>query len=102
MADTGVAAAARAAGYNAVFATDHDRGSSFQISSNNGNYVSYSETLTTRWKKQTSGSLSGSSNSEVATPLHSGTKSLRVSATSSSTGGPSSSTTAVRRADLVL
>ena len=35
--------------YNAVFLTDHDRGSGFQISGDNGNKISVPEKLNNNW-----------------------------------------------------
>jgi hypothetical protein len=86
-ADLGVnSAKAQAAGYNAVFLTDHDRAASFQIQGANGNYLSYRDALSGRWTAKTGGTLSSSANSTVPSPVHSGTASLHVSAASSSSG----------------
>ena len=49
-ADIGVdAAKAKAQNYNAVFLTDHDRGSGFQIGGDNGNKISVPEQLNNNW-----------------------------------------------------
>jgi chitodextrinase len=86
-ADLGVISAkAQAAGYNAVFLTDHDRAASFSIDHANGNYLDLTDTLGTRWTQRNKGTLSGFANSIVSSPVHSGTGSLHVNAASSSTG----------------
>ena len=54
-------------GYNAVFLTDHDRGSSFQIQGSNGNYLSYSDALSGRWTPKPTGLQP-----VVSSPTHSG------------------------------
>jgi hypothetical protein len=86
-ADLGVdALKAKNAGYNAVFLTDHDRAGSFQIQGTNGNYLSFTESLSSRWFQKTMGSVTSFSNSTATAPVHSGSASLHVSATSSSSG----------------
>ena len=55
-ADIGINAAVdKANNYNAVFLTDHDRMSSFQIQGANGNYLSYTDALSGRWIQKTTG-----------------------------------------------
>jgi hypothetical protein len=85
--DIGLAAAqARSAGYNAVFFTDHDRAASFQVQGANGNYLSYSDTLSGRFTAKTRGSLTSQAASTVSSPVHSGSASLHLKATSSTSG----------------
>ena len=86
-ADLGVISAkAQAAGYNAVFLTDHDRAASFQIQGANGNYLSFADGLSGRWTAKNVGTLSSSANSTVSSPVHTGTGSLHVKAESASSG----------------
>ena len=86
-ADLGVTTAkARAAGYNAVFLTDHDRAESFQIQGANGNYTSFTDALSGRWTAKSAGTLSSFANSAASSPVHSGTGSLHVGAASTSSG----------------
>lgn len=86
-ADPGIVAAnAKAQGLDAVFLTDHDRQASFQIQGANGNILTFSNSLSGRWKAKALGSLSSSSAGTVSSPVHSGTGSLHVQATSSSSG----------------
>ncbi|MGN6799153.1 MAG: CBM96 family carbohydrate-binding protein [Gaiellaceae bacterium] len=88
-ADIGVdAAKAKLQNYNAVFVTDHDRGSGFQIAGDNGNKISATEQLNTNWisKLLPSTLPSGSSGIQPSSvqspsPVHSGTYSLHVKAT---------------------
>ncbi len=85
-ADLGIdAAMAKAANYNAVFLTDHDRMSGFEISGTNGNYLSYRDSLSSRWSTGTGPSPlptgSSTTNAVVTSPVHSGTNSLHIAAT---------------------
>src|SRR5690242_9962565 len=48
------AALAKQQNYNAVFLTDHDRGSGFQVGGGNGNVLKFSDTLSTRFTSKTS------------------------------------------------
>src|SRR3954469_270398 len=86
-ADIGVdAAKAKAANYNAIFLTDHDRGSGFQIVGDNGNKISVPEQLNLNWtsKLLPSNLPSGSSGilpTAVTSPVHSGTYSIHFKAT---------------------
>ena len=88
-ADIGVdAAKAKLQNYNAVFLTDHDRGSGFQIAGDNGNKISVPEQLNTNWtsKLLPSSLPSGSSGIQptaVQSPVHSGTYSIHFKATAS-------------------
>src|SRR3954462_13680340 len=88
-ADIGVdAAKAKLQNYNAVFLTDHDRGSGFQISGDNGNKISVAEQLNGNWtSKLLPTNLPNGSSGIVPTavqspsPVHSGTYSIHVKAT---------------------
>jgi hypothetical protein len=71
--------------YNAIFVTDHDRLSSFSIQGANRNYIDYHDALSGRWLPKTLGSTSSSTNAVVTSPVHSGTNSLHLAVTSSST-----------------
>jgi hypothetical protein len=85
-ADLGLDAALdKSQNYNAVFITDHDRLNSFSIQGANGNYVDYRDALSGRWLPKTLGSVSASTNAVVTSPVHSGTNSLHLAVTSSST-----------------
>ena len=85
-------------GYNAVFLTDHDRLSSFQIAGANGNFLSYSEDLSTRFTAKISGT--GSTPTVVTTQHHGGTKSLHLAATSNTASNARSFVYADRGAGL--
>jgi hypothetical protein len=85
-ADLGLDAAIdKSLNYNAVFVTDHDRLNSFSIEGANGNYLDYHDALTGRWLPKTLGAASSSTNAVVTSPVHSGTNSLHLAVTSSST-----------------
>jgi hypothetical protein len=84
-ADLGIDAALdKSLNYNAVFVTDHDRLNSFSIEDANGNYLDYHDALTGRWLRKTVGATSSATNAVVSSPVHSGTNSLHLAATSSS------------------
>jgi chitodextrinase len=86
-ADIGIdAAVAKSRGYNAVFLTDHDRLSGFQIQGANGNFLSYTDTLSGRWtgKSAPTPTLPAGSlvtNAVTTSRFHSGTSSLHLAAT---------------------
>src|SRR4051812_6366813 len=88
-ADIGVdAAKAKLQNYNAVFLTDHDRGSGFQISGDNGNKISVPEQLNNNWTSKLlpaslPGGSSGTPRTAVQSPVPSGTYAIHVSATAS-------------------
>ena len=71
--------------YDAIFLTDHNGASSFQINNLTANYMAFDDTYT-RWDLGTYGSLSSSTNQLVSTPVNTGTQSLRLRSTSSGTG----------------
>src|SRR5690242_1157970 len=87
-----VAHNAAAAGYNAIFVTDHNLASTFEINHLTANHLVMEDSYT-RWTAATSGSLSSSSNAFVTSPVHSGTSSLHLAATSSSAGQSFASST---------
>lgn len=70
-------------GYDAIFLTDHNGGSSFQINNLTANHMAFEDDYT-RWDLGTYGSLSTSTNELVSTPVKTGTQSLHLR--SSSTG----------------
>jgi Big-like domain-containing protein len=87
-ADIGLdATLAKNAGYNAVFLTDHDRLSSFQINGQNGNILTYADSLSTKFIKKTLPSKlpagSSATNEISTTEVHGGTSSLHLAATAS-------------------
>ncbi|HEX6287729.1 MAG TPA: hypothetical protein VFZ66_00990 [Herpetosiphonaceae bacterium] len=89
-ADIGIhAQAAQTAGYNALFLTDHNGGSSFHINNLTANHMIFEDAYT-RWETATFGSLSSSTNALVSTPVNSGSKSLRLRAVSSNGAGETS------------
>ena len=84
--DLGVLAAkGTAAGYNALFLTDHNLGSSFPINSLTANHFVFEDSYT-RWTTGTYGSLSSSTDALASSPVHSGSKSLHLAASSSGSG----------------
>jgi hypothetical protein len=89
-ADIGIhAQAAQAAGYNALFLTDHNGGSSFHINNLTANHMVFEDTYT-RWETATFGALSSSVNTLVTTPVNTGSASLRLRAASSDQSGETS------------
>src|SRR2546428_9868249 len=81
--------AAKNAGYNAIFLTDHNLGSNFPISGLTANYMLLDEptgTFFRRWTPATYGSLSSRTDAVVTSPVFSGIHSLLLSSTSSSGG----------------
>lgn len=76
---------AKAAGYQAVFVTDHGLGSSFEINHLTANHMVLEDDLT-RWATSRAGSTSSSTNTFASSPVHSGTKSLHLAATSGTAG----------------
>jgi hypothetical protein len=76
---------AQSLGYDAIFLSDHNGGSSFQINNLTANNMRFEDSYT-RWDVGTFGSLSSSVNSLANTPVNSGTKSLWLRAVSSSYG----------------
>src|SRR3989475_7557904 len=80
--------AAKNAGYNAIFLTDHNLGSNFPVSGLTANYMLLDEptgTFFRRWTPATYGSLSSSTDDVVTSPVFSVTHSLLLS-TPSRTG----------------
>jgi len=85
-ADVGIdAAVAQSRGYNAVFLTDHDRMSGFQIQGANGNFLSYTDKLSGRWTAKSAPTPlpvgSAATNEVSSTHVHSGSSSLHLAAT---------------------
>lgn len=71
-------------GYDAIFLTDHNGASSFQINNLTANYMAFDDTYT-RWDPGTYGSLSATSNKLVSTPVNTGSQSLQLRSSSSGT-----------------
>jgi hypothetical protein len=76
----------RALGFNAVFVTDHDRGSDFQIKGATANSLTLQDAIGAWEGPRKSGTSSSSTNAFVTSPVHSGTRALRLAATSDSSG----------------
>src|SRR5215212_11236178 len=74
-----------ASGYDAIFLTDHNGGSSFQVNNLTANHMAFEDTYT-RWEVGTYGSLSATTNALASTPIHTGTQSLRLKSSSSTSG----------------
>src|SRR5215213_4674663 len=72
-------------GYDAIFLTDHNGGSSFQINNMTANYMAFEDAYT-RWDLGTYGSQSATSNNLVSTPVKTGTQSLHMRSSSSEIG----------------
>ena len=84
--DVGIhATAAKALGYNALFLTDHNGGSSFHINNLTANHMVFEDSYT-RWEKGAFGTVSSSTNELVSSPVNTGTRSLRLRASSSGYG----------------
>ncbi|RPI94887.1 MAG: DNRLRE domain-containing protein [Chloroflexi bacterium] len=84
--DIGIhAQAAQAQGYDALFLSDHNGGSSFQINGLTANHMVFEDTYT-RWDMGTYGTLSATTNALASTPVNTGTQSLHLASSSSSTG----------------
>src|SRR5919108_2147904 len=72
-------------GYDAIFLTDHNGGSSFQINNLTANHMVFEDSYT-RWDLGTYGSLSSTTNELVSNPVNTGTQSLHLRSSSSGTG----------------
>ncbi|MBK5330335.1 MAG: PHP domain-containing protein, partial [Ilumatobacteraceae bacterium] len=84
--DIGIhAVAAKAQGYNALFLTDHDGGSSFLINNETANHRVFEDKLT-NWTAATFGTQSSSTNALVTSPVASGTSSLHLASASTTYG----------------
>jgi hypothetical protein len=76
---------AKASGYNAVFVTDHGLASEFPINTLTANHMVFEDSYT-RWTTATYSSLSSQTNSLASTPRNTGSSSLHLQASSSSSG----------------
>src|SRR5215213_2636700 len=86
LADVGIISqAGQARGYDAIFLTDHQHASEFPISTWKANRVTFDEGYD-RWLSGTSGTPSATTNALASTPVNTGTRSLHLKSTSSSTG----------------
>ncbi|MEY2581865.1 MAG: cellulose 1,4-beta-cellobiosidase, partial [Ilumatobacteraceae bacterium] len=84
--DIGIhAQAAKAQGYNALFLTDHDGGSSFLINNMTANHRLFEDKYT-NWTASTFGTQSSSTNVLATSPVASGTASLHLASTSATYG----------------
>jgi hypothetical protein len=72
-------------GYDAIFLTDHNGGSSFQINNLTANHMAFEDAYT-RWDLGTYGSLSSTTNELVSTPVNTGSQSLHIRSSSSGSG----------------
>ena len=77
-----VSNAAKSQGYNAIFLTDHNLGSSFPISSLTANYMVFEDSYK-RWETQEYGSPTSFINALATAPVNSGTNSLHLASTAS-------------------
>jgi chitodextrinase len=78
--DVGIhAQLAKAQGYDALFLTDHNGGSSFHVNNLTANHMKFEDSYA-RWEQATFGSLSSSTNALVSSPVNTGSKSLRLKA----------------------
>jgi hypothetical protein len=80
-----ITAAAKANRYDALVLSDHDSASAFPVSGQTANRFVLQDTLD-RWTALRTGNLSSSTNALVSSPVQSGSKSLHLSATSSTRG----------------
>lgn len=69
-------------GYDAIFLTDHNGGSSFQINNMTANHMTFDDAYT-RWDLGTYGTLSTTVNELVSTPVKTGAQALHLRSTSS-------------------
>src|SRR5215211_3092340 len=68
-------------GYDAIFLTDHNGGSSFQINNLTANHMIFDDSYT-RWDVGTYGTLSATTNALVTTPVKTGIQSLHLRSSS--------------------
>jgi hypothetical protein len=80
-----ITSSAKTNGYDALIMSDHDSASSFPVSGQTANKFVMEDSLA-RWTARNTGSLSASTNALVSSPVNSGSKSLEMSATSSTSG----------------
>ena len=72
-------------GYDAIFLTDHNGGSSFQINNLTANHMAFDDAYT-RWDLGTFGSQTATTNALATTPVHTGTQSLHLKSSSNGSG----------------
>lgn len=77
--------AAKDKGYDALFMTDHQGASSFPIGAWTANSLVFEDTYS-KWSTELTGSLSASTNALSSSPVKSGTRSLHLGGSSSSSG----------------
>jgi hypothetical protein len=75
-----IAQEAKAAGYDAIFLTDHASASSFHINNQTANSFKFEDAYT-RWTVAAYGSPAATANELVATPVNSGSASLHLKST---------------------
>ncbi len=80
-----ISQAAQAAGYDAVFVTDHNAGSSFHINSLTANHVDFDDKLV-RWSPGTYGDLSATNAGLVNAPVNTGESALHLLSSSATSG----------------
>ena len=81
-----IATAARQLGYSAMFLSDHQAANSGVIGSVIANHVVLDESLGTKWNDFRDGTTSGVTTAMVNKPVRSGSASLKLAVTSTSTG----------------
>src|SRR4051812_30228539 len=86
VADLGVLSqSAKARGYDALFLTDHQEGSGFQISTWTANTVRFEDAFG-HWASRTTGTPSATKIALASSPVNSGTQSLHLATTASASG----------------
>ena len=80
-----ISRAAQAAGYDAVFVTDHNAASSFHINSLTANHVEFDDTLL-RWSPGTYGDLAATTADLVNAPVNTGDSALHLLSSSATSG----------------
>jgi hypothetical protein len=80
-----ISQAAQAAGYDAIFVTDHNAGSSFQINGLTANHVEFDDKLV-RWEPGTYGDLAATAADLVSVPVNTGASALHLLSSSAANG----------------
>jgi hypothetical protein len=81
-----ISQAAKQLGYNAMFITDHQAGSNFPISTVVANHVVFEDDLGSKWNQDVYGTPTSTTDQLVTSPVRSGTSSLHLKATATSSG----------------
>jgi len=81
--DIGIISKATNEGYNALFLTDHDAASGYQMNAGTANHLTFDDAYAYPWSSGTYGTATSITNELVATPVSTGTKSLHLASASS-------------------